>query len=190
MSIAVNHMMLPVYFRSLLPISRRYWSCRDAHLRDHYWSKICLLQSRCVCSWSKRQKQSLMRAGLIIDWQNQLSSSSISKATNVAGWDRVVDRVFFNCNKESVMPQVAALHALLPYASNDSAKKIADFNGSKALAIPTYVKTALQLKCASRNVLEKMTETESTMAGERLMIEINSIEREFWWIKILALNLG
>jgi hypothetical protein len=88
------------------------------------------------------------------------------------------------------MPQVAALHALLPYASNGSAKKTADFNGSKALAIPTHVKTALQLKCASRNVLEKTTETESTMAGERLMIEINSIEREFWWIKILALNLG
>jgi hypothetical protein len=95
MSIAVNHMMLPVYFRSLLPISRRYWSCRDAHLRDHYWSKICLLQSRCVCSWSKRRKHSSMRAGLIIDWQNQLSSLSISKATNVAGRDRVVDRVFF-----------------------------------------------------------------------------------------------
>jgi hypothetical protein len=74
-------------------------------------------------------------------------------------------------------------------ASNDSAKKTADFYGWKTTGDSNACEDCATAK-ARQNNLKKTTETKSNLAGERLMIDISSIKGESfggsnYWLLIL-----
>jgi hypothetical protein len=81
------------------------------------------------------------------------------------------------------------LHGLLAHASNDSAKKTADFYGWKTTGDSNACEDCATAKARQKN-LKKTTETKSNLAGERLMIDISSIKGESfggskYWLLIL-----
>jgi ribosomal protein L32 len=77
----------------------------------------------------------------------------------------------------------------LAHASNDSAKKTANFYGWKTTGDSNACEDCATAKARQKN-LKKTTETKSNLAGERLMIDISSIKgegfgRSKYWLPIL-----